>query len=133
MTLKKILFIDRDGTLILEPEDNQIDSLEKFSLVPHVISSLLALKKAGFSFVMVSNQDGLGSSTYPDEKYTLVQNFLMSILSSQGIQFESVRICPHVLIEKCDCRKPRVGLILDYLVNQNFDRDHSYMIGDRRN
>jgi imidazoleglycerol-phosphate dehydratase / histidinol-phosphatase len=132
MNLKKILFIDRDGTLILEPEDNQVDSLEKFSLVPHVIPSLLALKKAGFCFVMVSNQDGLGSSTYPDEKYTLVQDFLMNLLSSQGIQFESIRICPHLVIEKCDCRKPRVGLVLDYLANQNFDRNHSYMIGDRQ-
>jgi imidazoleglycerol-phosphate dehydratase / histidinol-phosphatase len=131
MSLKKIIFIDRDGTLILEPEDNQVDALEKFSLVPHVIPALLNLQKAGFKLVMVSNQDGLGTSSYPKEKYNIVQNFLLNLFSSQGIEFESVRICPHFSEAKCDCRKPRIGLILDYLVEQKIDRNQSYVVGDR--
>lgn len=131
MSLKKFLFIDRDGTLILEPYDNQIDEFEKFELLPNVIPALLALKKTGFNFVMVSNQDGLGTSTYPEEKYTRIQNFLLNLLSSQGIRFESIRICPHSPQEKCDCRKPKVGLVLDYLAEQKIDRHNSYVIGDR--
>lgn len=130
--MKKILFIDRDGTLICEPKDNQVDSMDKFSLVPHVIPSLLQLKNAGFSFVMVSNQDGLGTVGYPQENYLLVQNFLLELLSSQYIEFESIRICPHKAEENCECRKPKVGLVLDYLVEQKIDRDNSYVIGDRQ-
>lgn len=130
--MRKILFIDRDGTLICEPKDNQIDSMDKFALVPDVIPSLLQLKNAGFSFVMVSNQDGLGTEGYPQEKYAFIQNFLLQLLDSQGIKFESIRICPHKIEECCACRKPRVDLILDYLVEQKIDRNHSYVIGDRQ-
>jgi imidazoleglycerol-phosphate dehydratase / histidinol-phosphatase len=132
MKQDKYLFIDRDGTLIEEPVDGQIDSLEKFSLMPGVISSLLSLKEAGYHFVMVSNQDGLGSANYPQEKYDHVQQLLLKILSSQGIMFESIRICPHTAENRCNCRKPEVGLVLDYLHSQKIDRLNSYVIGDRQ-
>lgn len=132
MTKRKYLFIDRDGTLIQEPEDNQIDAIEKFFLIPDVIPSLLRLKEAGFYFVMVSNQDGLGTVGYPEEKYQCIQKLLLDLLFSQGIEFEAVRICPHFETQACDCRKPKVGLVLDYLIDQTIDRENSYVIGDRK-
>ncbi len=83
--MRKILFIDRDGTLIKEPPDQQIDSLHKFELVEHAISALLQLKNAGYRFVMVSNQDGLGTDSFPEPDFWPPQNLLLQILSSQGI------------------------------------------------
>lgn len=131
MGLKKILFIDRDGTLIAEPEDLQIDHIDKLALLPDVIPALLKLKAAGFSFVMVSNQDGLGTNSLPLEDFNIPHELMLRIFASQGITFEAIRICPHVPEARCDCRKPKIGLVLDYLVDQQIDRDNSYVIGDR--
>ena len=131
MNKKKYLFLDRDGTLIEEPADHQIDSVDKFKLLPDVIPSLLALQRAGYLFVMVSNQDGLGSEIYPQAKFDLIQSLLMGILESQGIQFESVVICPHLESARCFCRKPQVGLVRDFLSMPELDRTQSYVIGDR--
>lgn len=128
---QKILFIDRDGTLIEEPADFQIDSIDKLVFMPHVIPTLLKLKSAGFRFVMVSNQDGLGTESLPTENFDPPHNLMLKIFESQGIVFDAIRICPHKPAEKCDCRKPKVGLLLDYLAEQKIDRDHSYVIGDR--
>jgi len=128
---RKILFIDRDGTLIVEPKDNQIDQLDKFELMPGVIPALIKLKKAGYIFVMISNQDGLGTNSYPVESFTPYQNLLISILKSQGIEFESVRVCPHVDADDCECRKPKIGLVLDYFRSQQIDLQSSFVIGDR--
>lgn len=131
MTQKKILFIDRDGTLIEEPADHQIDSIEKLVFMPGVISALLQLKSAGYTFVMISNQDGLGTASFPQDNFDLPHELLIRILLSQGIEFEAIRICPHLPKDNCDCRKPKVGLILDYLTEQKINRDFSYVIGDR--
>lgn len=131
MRQKKILFIDRDGTLINEPEDKQIDSLEKLIFLPDVFISLLRLKEAGFRFVMVTNQDGLGRPTFPQEHFDIPHQMMLRIFESQGIIFDDVRVCPHRLADNCECRKPKVGLLLDYLASQLIDRQHSYVIGDR--
>lgn len=131
MSKQKILFIDRDGTLINEPADKQIDSLEKLELEPYVIPALLQLKSLGYHFVMLSNQDGLGSSQYPQAQFDCVQEKLLSLLSSQGISFEAIHICPHWESDGCECRKPKLGLVLDYLAMPNLDRQRSYVIGDR--
>lgn len=128
--LRKILFIDRDGTLIREPEDFQVDSLQKFRLVDGVIPALKRLKDAGYILVMVTNQDALGSSQYPQAAFDMVQDFLIEMFASQGIAFDDVRICPHVAADGCECRKPRAGLLLDYL-RDGFDRERSAVIGDR--
>jgi imidazoleglycerol-phosphate dehydratase/histidinol-phosphatase len=128
---KKYLFLDRDGTLIQEPSDYQIDSVEKFELLPDVIPSLLSLKKVGFHFVMVSNQDGLGLETYPQDRFDLIQNLLLGILKSQGIEFESILICPHFEKDRCLCRKPQLGLVRKYLSMPDLDRSRSFVIGDR--
>lgn len=131
MTQHKILFIDRDGTLIQEPPDKQIDSYEKLELMPHVIPALLQLKAAGYIFVMISNQDGLGTASLPQANFDPPHRMMLRIFTSQDIHFESIRICPHLPADPCDCRKPKIGLVQDYLTKQKIDRDHSFVIGDR--
>ena len=131
MSGKKVLFIDRDGTLIEEPPDEQIDSLQKLRLVPGTIPALLRLRDAGYSLVMVSNQDGLGTPSFPEPAFREPHEFLRSLLASQGIAFEAEFICPHFARDACDCRKPKTGLLQGYLHDNAIDLEHSYVIGDR--
>lgn len=125
------LFIDRDGTLLVEPADKQIDCFSKFSLLPNVIPSLLRLQSAGYTLVMVSNQDGLGTSSFPEKDFWPIQNLLLDILKTQGIHFTAVHICEHFAEQACACRKPKIGLLADYLIEQRINRAKSYVIGDR--
>jgi len=131
MSVKKILFIDRDGCLIEEPDDEQIDSYEKFRLLPGVIPALIELKAAGYRFVMVSNQDGLGSDSFPTEDFQGPQDLLMQILESQGLGFDAVLIDPTRPEDHAATRKPGVGMVLDYLNDPSLDRAQSAVIGDR--
>jgi len=128
---KKILFIDRDGTLIAEPFDQQIDRLDKFVLEPGCIPALLRLRDAGYAFVMVTNQDGLGTPSFPEKEFQPPQKLLLDILGSQGITFEAIRVCPHTSADRCDCRKPKTGLLTDYVKDTSWSRDQSAVIGDR--
>jgi len=128
---KKVLFIDRDGTLIEEPADQQIDSLQKLRLVPGVIPALLRLRDAGYTFVLVSNQDGLGTASFPEPTFREPHEFLRNLLASQGIQFEAEYICPHFARDQCECRKPKPGLLKDYLRDNMIDPSASFVIGDR--
>lgn len=127
----KLVFIDRDGTLIVEPSDEQIDSLEKLEFVPGVISGLSLLTKAGFTLVMVTNQDGLGTKSNPIEDYDNVQKKIISLFSGEGISFDETFVCPHLPEEDCNCRKPKTGLVDDYLANAKPDINSSFVIGDR--
>ncbi len=129
--MKKILFLDRDGTLIAEPVDQQIDRLDKFALEPDVIPALRRLAEAGWTFVMVTNQDGLGTPSFRENEFRPLQDLLLRVLESQGIRFEAVRVCPHTAADRCDCRKPKLGLVLDYLRDTAWDRAASAVIGDR--
>jgi imidazoleglycerol-phosphate dehydratase/histidinol-phosphatase len=131
MNAAPVLFVDRDGTLIEEPPDFQIDSLEKVRLLPHVMSSLHELKAAGYRFVMVTNQDGLGSERYPQQRFDQVQQFVLHLFSSQGIEFERIFVCPHFEHAGCACRKPLTGLVTEYLATTVLDRTRSAMVGDR--
>jgi imidazoleglycerol-phosphate dehydratase/histidinol-phosphatase len=131
MSGQRVLFIDRDGTLIVEPADKQIDSLQKFRLVPDVIAALQRLRDAGYTFVMVSNQDGLGTESFPEPTFREPHEFLRELLASQGIVFAAEFICPHTPADNCGCRKPKTGLLDDYLRANPIDREHSYVIGDR--
>ena len=128
---RRILFIDRDGTLILEPPDEQIDSLEKLALVPGVIPALLELKNAGYEFVIVSNQDGLGTDSFPTVNYEIPQQKMLDLFESQGITFSDVLIDPHFEHENAPTRKPGIGLVLDYLKSGELDLADSWVIGDR--
>ena len=131
MTARRILFLDRDGTLNEEVSDEQIDSLAKIRLMPGVIPALLELKHAGFAFVVVTNQDGLGTPSFPRESFDIAQNFILELFRSQGIEFEAVLLCPHFKREDCLCRKPKLGMVQEFLDANDIDKAHSFMIGDR--
>ena len=131
MGFKKVLFIDRDGTLIEEPADEQIDAFEKLRLVEGVVGALQRLKKAGFRFVMVSNQDGLGTEAFPQADFDGPQQLLIQILSSQGITFDAIHIDPSMPDQGSPNRKPGVGMVLEYLQDPTLDRHQSAVIGDR--
>ena len=127
----KVLFIDRDGTLIEEPHDNQVDSLEKIRLVRGVIPALLELADHGYRFVMVSNQDGLGTESFPLEQFEACHEHVVALFESQGISFDETFICPHFEEDGCECRKPRTGLLTRFLARNNMDSAKSAVIGDR--
>lgn len=127
----KVLFIDRDGTLIEEPADNQVDALHKVRLMPGVIVALTRLQDFGYRFVMVSNQDGLGTSAFPQVDFDQCHEHLLALFASQGIKFDEIYICPHQAIDGCDCRKPRAGLLTRFLAAHELDMAASAVIGDR--
>jgi imidazoleglycerol-phosphate dehydratase/histidinol-phosphatase len=130
-TGRRIVFVDRDGTLVEEPPDEKVDRLGKIRLMPDVVPALLELGRAGFSFVMVTNQDGLGTPALPREAFDEAHRFILELFASQGIGFEAVFICPHYEHERCACRKPGIGLLESFLANQPLDRAASFMVGDR--
>jgi imidazoleglycerol-phosphate dehydratase/histidinol-phosphatase len=127
----KVVFLDRDGTLIVEPPDEQIDSLEKLELIPGIIEGLRLLKDRGFELVMVTNQDALGTALYPTSAFEGPQNKLLQILRGEGISFSHIFICPHTTADSCNCRKPKTGLVADFLKEQKPDLKQSFAIGDR--
>ncbi|MGN6225195.1 bifunctional histidinol-phosphatase/imidazoleglycerol-phosphate dehydratase HisB [Pseudoxanthomonas sp.] len=126
-----ILFIDRDGTLIEEPADFQIDAYEKIRFVRDCIPALLKLRDAGYQFVIVSNQDGLGGEGYPQASFDGPNDLMLQIFESQGIRFREVLIDPSWPEENRPTRKPGIGLVLHYLQDRDIDWARSGMVGDR--
>ena len=126
-----LLFVDRDGTLIEEPDDEQVDRLDKVRLMPHVFAALQALRAAGYRLIMVTNQDGIGSERFPRPHFELAHDFVLELFRSQGIEFDAIFVCPHFAHEQCQCRKPRTGLVTEYLRQNPLDPERSAMIGDR--
>ncbi len=126
-----VLFIDHDGTLVEEPPDEQIDSLEKIRFMPGVFAALRELSAAGFRLVIVSNQDGLGTAAHPTAAFEQAHQFILDAFASQGVQFERVFICPHRVADGCDCRKPKSGLLREFLREGQVDLPGSAVIGDR--
>ncbi len=128
----KVAFLDRDGVLIYEPPDTrQIDSLEKLQVLPGVIEGLKHLQRNGYCLVMVSNQDGLGTLSFPQDAFDLVQNKLLETFRQQGISFDEIFICPHFEADNCPCRKPKTSLLDDFLKTQTIDYQKSFVVGDR--
>jgi imidazoleglycerol-phosphate dehydratase/histidinol-phosphatase len=129
--MKKVLFIDRDGTIIYEPADFQIDSLEKLEFLPYAISSIKKLMDHGFELIMVSNQDGRGTASFPEENFQGPQIKMLSILKSEGITFSEIFIDASFEHENSPNRKPRIGMLVPYLRDNTIDLQNSYVIGDR--
>lgn len=133
MGMKKVLFIDRDGTLVVEPPvDYQLDSFEKLEFVPKVFRNLGFIRsKLDFEFAMVTNQDGLGTSSFPEETFWPVHNLVMQTLANEGITFDEVFIDRSFPEDNAPTRKPRTGMLGKYLNNPIYDLPGSFVIGDR--
>jgi imidazoleglycerol-phosphate dehydratase/histidinol-phosphatase len=127
----KVLFVDRDGTLVVEPPDEQVDRLDKIRFVPDVFASLQQLVRAGYRLVMVTNQDGLGTASFPQPDFAIPQQFILEAFASQGITFDAICICPHLPDDGCDCRKPAAKIVEGYLRDHTIDLAHSAVVGDR--
>lgn len=132
MKSQKILFIDRDGTLIEEPEDEQIDAFEKLRFTKGVFKNLGFIRsKLDFRFVMVSNQDGLGTSSFPEETFWPVHNFILQTLEGERVTFDDILIDRHFPEDNHPDRKPGTGMLKEYINNPSYDMAGSYVIGDR--
>jgi len=129
--MKKVLFIDRDGTIITEPEDEQIDSFEKLSFLPGAITGLSKIaRELDFELVMVTNQDGLGTDSYPEDTFWPVQNKILEILRAEGIEFKEIFIDRTYPEQMAPTRKPGTAMLVKYL-SKGIDLSASYVIGDR--
>lgn len=128
---RKLLFVDRDGCLVVEPGDEQLDSFEKFDLMPGVIAALQRCVTAGYELVMVTNQDGLGSAGFPEADFRGPQELLLRILASQGIRFREVLVDRSFEHEHRDTRKPGTGMLRHYLADDGWSRFESAVVGDR--
>jgi imidazoleglycerol-phosphate dehydratase/histidinol-phosphatase len=131
MSQTKVLFVDRDGTLIEEPPDEQVDAIEKIRFMPEVFAALRHARQLGFRLAMVTNQDGLGTESFPQADFDLPHQFMMDAFRSQGVEFDAVFVCPHRKSDGCDCRKPGTRLVESYVRDQGVDLAASVMIGDR--
>lgn len=129
--MKKVLFIDRDGTIIREPADEQVDSFEKMMFLPGVITALSAIaRETDFELVMVTNQDGLGTDSYPENTFWPVQNKMLEILKGEGVVFTEIFIDKTVPSQNAPTRKPGTAMLVKYL-SQGIALSSSYVIGDR--
>lgn len=129
---KKVLFIDRDGTIIREPEDFQIDSFEKLEFLPNSISSLSKIaRELNYELVMVSNQDGLGTDSFPEDTFWPVHNFIINTLKNEGVNFAEIFIDPSFEHENKPTRKPGTAMLSKFIYG-NYDLENSFVIGDRK-
>lgn len=129
---KRVLFIDRDGTLVLEPENYQLDSLSKLEFYPKVFQFLSKIaKELDFELVMVTNQDGLGTESFPEETFWLTQNFILKSFENEEVTFDEIFIDKSFPEENAPTRKPRTGMLTKYLNNSDYDLENSFVIGDR--
>jgi len=131
--MKRILFIDRDGTLIKEaPPTYQVDSFEKLEFYPHAFEFMTKIaQEFDYELIMVTNQDGLGTPSFPEDTFWPVQNFVMKALENEGIHFSAVHIDKTFAKENAPTRKPGIGMLLEYLNAEKYDIKNSFVIGDR--
>ena len=129
---KKILFIDRDGTIVLEPNNYQLDSLEKLEFYPNVFQYLAKIaKEMDFELVLVTNQDGLGTNSFPENDFWPTQNFILKAFENEGVVFNEIFIDRSLPEENSPNRKPRTGMLTKYIGNSEYDLENSIVIGDR--
>jgi imidazoleglycerol-phosphate dehydratase / histidinol-phosphatase len=131
MSGAKVLFVDRDGTLVEEPHDEQVDATDKIRFMPGVFAAMEQLQRAGYRLVMVTNQDGIGTERFPQEAFDTAHQFILDAFRSQGVEFDAIFVCPHFKADGCTCRKPATGLVDEYVRTNAVDLATSVMIGDR--
>jgi imidazoleglycerol-phosphate dehydratase/histidinol-phosphatase len=129
--MRRVLFVDRDGTLLEENAGKSPDSPDAVRLVRGVIPALLRFRAAGYELAIVTNQGGLGLPSHPREAFERVDAFVYGLLASQGVEFVANFVCPHLAAAGCSCRKPGIGLVRDFVNAAPFDRTRSAMVGDR--
>ena len=130
--MKKLLFIDRDGTLVLEPEDYQVDSFQKLKFYPQVFTFLSKIaKELDYELVMVTNQDGLGTDSHPEENFWPIQNFIIETFENEDVKFEDIFIDKTFAKDNAPTRKPNTGLLTKYFDKDTYDLENSFVIGDR--
>ena len=128
----KIAFLDRDCTLIWEPPDTQqIDSLDRLRILPGVLDGLKRLQNDGYALVMVSNQNGIGTPSFPEPAFREPQEEFLRLLALEGVTFTEIFVCPHLSEDGCECRKPKTGLVREFLQNPEINFAESLMVGDR--
>ena len=129
---KRVLFIDRDGTLVLEPENYQLDSLTKLEFYPKVFQFISKIaRELDFELAMVTNQDGLGTESFPEETFWPTQNFILKAFENEGVTFDEIFIDKSFPEDNAPTRKPRTGMLTKYLNNTSYDLENSFVIGDR--
>lgn len=130
---QKLLFIDRDGTIILEPQDNyQIDKFEKLAFLPNAISALKRIaEQTDFHLVMITNQDGLGTKSFPEKTFWGPHQLMLSVLESEGIVFDAIYIDRTFAKDNAPTRKPNTALLTEYFDKEKYDLENSFVIGDR--
>ncbi|MFV0366175.1 MAG: bifunctional histidinol-phosphatase/imidazoleglycerol-phosphate dehydratase HisB [Mangrovibacterium sp.] len=130
--MKRLLFIDRDGTLNKEPADEQVDALEKVEFLPKVFKNMgLIASNLDYELVMVTNQDGLGTESFPEETFWTAQNLILTAFENEGVKFDAIHIDEHFPADNHPNRKPGVGMLKQYIDNPDYDLANSYVIGDR--
>jgi imidazoleglycerol-phosphate dehydratase / histidinol-phosphatase len=130
--MKKVLFIDRDGTIVLEPEGYQLDSLEKLEFYPKAFQYLAKIaNELDFELVMVTNQDGLGTDSFPEDTFWPTQNFILRAFENEGVLFDDIFVDRSFPEDNAPTRKPRTGMLTKYIDNPNYDLANSFVLGDR--
>jgi imidazoleglycerol-phosphate dehydratase/histidinol-phosphatase len=131
---KKVLFVDRDGTLILETADEQVDSFAKLQFYPGALTYLPKIaKELDFELAMITNQDGLGTASYPEESFRMIQNFVVNTFANEGVQFSAFYIDRTYAKDNAPTRKPGTSLLTQYFDTEKYDLKNSFTIGDRKN
>ncbi|MCA1918987.1 MAG: bifunctional histidinol-phosphatase/imidazoleglycerol-phosphate dehydratase HisB [Flavobacterium piscis] len=130
--MKKVLFIDRDGTIVLEPENLQLDSLEKLEFYPKAFQYLAKIaSELDYELAMVTNQDGLGTDSFPEDTFWPTQNFILKAFENEGVLFDEIFVDRSFPEDNAPTRKPRTGMLTKYLNNPEYDLANSFVLGDR--
>jgi histidinol-phosphate phosphatase family protein len=128
----KVVFMDRDGTLIIPPEDRRVDSPDKLKLFPDTIAALKVLADNDFSIVIITNQTGISEGRFTAEEYEQITAKLADMIAPSGIKILKTYTCPHRRVDECDCRKPKPKMLLDAAKAFDVQLAGSYMVGDRQ-
>lgn len=130
--MKKVLFIDRDGTIVIEPADYQLDSLDKLEFYPKAFQYLAKIaNELDYELAMVTNQDGLGTNSFPEDTFWPTQNFILRAFENEGVLFDDIFIDRSFPADNAPTRKPRTGMLTKYIDNPKYDLANSFVLGDR--